>query len=228
MSQTMSSGKSIKGMNKLPTLSFTMRMAAAGILWILVGCQRALLPGEFVKAYRHEYGSEFLSEDYKVTVLPLTDVFLAARVAAEDSGNRAAPLAAGNLEKGIRISVQIEQRKPASGPEDLSKDLLNGALLQGTEAFVARRHFLENEVSAYGSLECGGQRFQPLAYRFSRGIGFPAVHSFLFLFDPEKDGRRIPDADCRFSLKDIGIGTGTVEAALRKPGRLTLKTRDQS
>jgi hypothetical protein len=197
------------------------------LVCVLGGCRKTLPPGEFVEAYRKEYGSEFLRGDYKITVLPLSDAYLAARLALYDSGGRPVPTAAAD-KNGMRISVQVELRESGGGPEDQRKDILNGALSQGADAFSKRRRFLDNEVAAYASLECDQERYRTVAYRFSPGIGFPAVHSFLFLFTPEKGGKAVSPAHCRFDLKDIGMGFGALEAPIPETGRYILKKRDQT
>lgn len=206
--------------------------AALGFGVVLGGCRRSLPPAEFLKAYHEEYASEVQRGEYTFTIIPLTDEYLAARTASAFSDANSAPgIPAGSSDpseapsKGLRISLRIELSRPTGGPDDQRKDLLNGAMLNGPGAFAKRRRFLENEVSTLASLECGDRRFRPAAYRFSPGIGFPAVHGFLFLFSPEKDIGDFGAAGCRFSLKDIGIGTGTVEARLREQGNLTLRIR---
>lgn len=203
--------------------------SALGLCFFFSGCNQVLPPQAYVEAYEKHAASESLAGEYKVTVLPLTAEYLVAR---QIDSKRPGQTLGGNtllseletFRKAHYVSVQITLQNPTGGPEDLSKDLLNSALTQGEGAFRRRLYFLENQVSAYASLECEEGSIKPISYRFNRGFGFPAVHSFLFLFPREREGKVVSLPDCRFNLMDIGLGSGTLKFPLRAEGRLILKT----
>lgn len=190
---------------------------------VLAGCNRSLPRKAFVEAYETEAASETLAGDFKVTVLPLTPEYLAARVMDSTLAPEKLHSETDAYRKAHYVSMQITLRHPTGGPDDVQKDLLNGALSRGEAEFRKRLHFLENQVSAYASLQCGGDGIKPVSYRFQRGYGFPAIHNFLFLFPKENKGQLVELRRCRFSLKEIGLGSGTLEFPLRSNSRLALK-----
>lgn len=193
-----------------------------GAASLLLGCDRKLPPGEFLKAYEEKGLVQSLAGDYRFTALLMSTDYMFARQFGDAPSGSQQPME--SFRKAIYVSVNVTLANPTGDPEDLKKDLLNGALYQGQEAFRKRLDFLLNRLSPYVRLETAdGSSLEPVTYRFSRGYVFGGGHSFVFLFPAAKDGKKVVSEGANLVLKDFGLNTGTVRIKIHRPSSIALK-----
>jgi hypothetical protein len=194
------------------------------VLPLFTGCERALPPAEYLKRYETEALTQKITGGYRISVMPLSSDYLLAQQMDSTWGQTEVHEFQKTYEQSIYLSVRISASEPSGGPDDLQKDILGGAMLQGQGAYQSRLQFLQTGLADYARLELpDGSQISPLSYRFQRGFGLGGAQSFLFLFPKEKAGVVLRLPGSRFVLRDFGLDTGTLTIPLRAASMLVLK-----
>jgi hypothetical protein len=200
------------------------RLSVGACVLLAWGCQKSAPPEAYVEAYTHLAKEVQPAGEYQVTVMALSPEYLVAREMDSTWTREAVAAALKEYQKSNYVSVQVELAHPTGGPDDLGRDFVNRALVEGEEAYRRRLTFLENEAGAFVRLKCqDGRPIAPVSFRFTRGMGFPGIHSFLFLFPKQQDGKEVSLQGSRLMLKDLGLSPGILELPLRLPPHLSLK-----
>ncbi len=194
-------------------------------LLTLAGCRHRVSSDAYLKRYEPAMQVTENSGDFAVTAMALNPEYLVAREMDSTWSQAQIRSARETYEKAFYVSVQVRLKNPTGGVEDFQKDFVNGSMIQGDDVYRRRLQFLQNEVGACVRLNCGnGVQLPPASYRFTRGVGLPGVHTFLFLFPKTYSGRPVSIRGAELVLKDMGLGPEPLRLHLQTENPLSLKT----
>lgn len=200
------------------------RLGLLSLVLLLGACKQSLPPQAFLKAYSEQATVSTIHGDYRITLLQMSPDYLTAGEMDSADGEKELKSLHEGYQNAIYISLKISCAKPTGGPEDIRKDFLNGALINGQEAFSQRLQFLESGMGALFRLELEDGRLIPLkTYRFNRGYALGGGHSFVLLFPNQFDGHPIRAERGSLVLQEFGLSTGTLKIQVKKAPNIALK-----